>query len=69
MAILYNTVASDTIELLDRSVAQELLKRGGGPELKELQEKIDSSGKPASFALAEVQVTGNVSRIDDFGWK
>ncbi len=43
-----------------QTVAEELLKRGGAPDLKTLQEKIDQSGKPASFALAGVDVSGNV---------
>ena len=42
------------------AVADELLKRGGAPDLKTLQEKIDGSGKPASLALADVSVSGNV---------
>lgn len=46
-----------------QNVALELLKRGGGPELKALQEKIDSTGKPASFALADVIATGNVELV------
>jgi len=43
-----------------QTVAQEILKRGGGPDLKELQQKIDQSGKPASFELAGVKVSGQV---------
>ncbi len=43
-----------------QTVAEELLKRGGGPDLKELQQKIDQSAKPASFELAGVNVSGNV---------
>jgi len=43
-----------------QTVADELLKRGGAPDLKSLQERIDQSAKPASFALAGVSVSGNV---------
>jgi hypothetical protein len=41
------------------TVGDELLKRGGAPDLKTLQEKIDNSRKPASLALADVKVDGN----------
>jgi hypothetical protein len=43
-----------------QTVAQELLKRGGAPDLKELQQKIDNNTKPASFELAGVKVSGEV---------
>ncbi|MEO6434445.1 MAG: M20/M25/M40 family metallo-hydrolase, partial [Tepidisphaeraceae bacterium] len=43
-----------------RTVAEELLRRGGGGELKALQQRIDQSIKPASFAPAGVQVSGEV---------
>jgi hypothetical protein len=42
------------------TVAEELLRRGGSPELKALQRKIDQAVKPASFALAGVDASGNV---------
>ncbi len=42
------------------TVANELLRRGGAPDLKTLQAKIDESIKPASFALADVEVSGQV---------
>jgi hypothetical protein len=45
---------------IKQSVADELLKRGGGPDLKTLAGKIDSTASPASFALAGVSVKGNI---------
>ena len=45
---------------ISATVADELLKRGGAPDLKTLQEKIDKSKKPASFALADVKVQGDI---------
>ena len=42
------------------TVADELLRRGGAPDLKSLQAKIDENVKPASFALADVEVSGQV---------
>src|SRR5205823_3494934 len=43
------------------TVAEELLRRGGAPELKTLQEKIDRASKPASFALSGVDAAGTVA--------
>jgi hypothetical protein len=43
------------------AVADELLKRGGGPELKTLADKIDEGNAPASFALSGVKVKGKVA--------
>jgi hypothetical protein len=42
------------------TVADELLRRGGAPDLKTLQAKIDENVKPASFPLADVEVSGQV---------
>lgn len=45
-----------------RGVAADLLARGGAPELKVLQERIDAEGKPASVALGDsAKVSGNVN--------
>ncbi|HYO08599.1 MAG TPA: M20/M25/M40 family metallo-hydrolase [Tepidisphaeraceae bacterium] len=43
-----------------QTVAEELLRRGGAPDLKSLQQKIDRSGEPSSFALADVEASGQV---------
>lgn len=55
---------SDAPELpvlhVKQTVAEELLKRGGGIELRALQSRIDESMKPASFALSGVEVRGEV---------
>jgi hypothetical protein len=47
---------------IKRTVADELLRRGGSGDLKSLQRKIDrgQDPKPASFALAGVDVSGQV---------
>ena len=45
---------------IKQTVAEELLRRGGSPDLATLQKKIDETVKPASFALSGVDVTGNV---------
>ncbi len=46
---------------IKQSVADELLKRGGGADLKTLAEKIDQANGPASFALSGVSVKGKVA--------
>lgn len=42
------------------AVAEELLRRAGSAGLATLQKKIDQATKPASFALEDVSVSGNV---------
>jgi hypothetical protein len=44
-----------------RSVADELLKRGGASSLGDLQPRIDQNVKPASVELKDVEVKGNVA--------
>jgi hypothetical protein len=46
---------------LTREAADAMLKAAGAPNLKELQEKIDSSGAPSSMALPEIRASGNVA--------
>ena len=45
------------------TVADELLRRSGSPDLATLQKKIDAATKPASFALDDVRVEGNVDIV------
>jgi Zn-dependent M28 family amino/carboxypeptidase len=44
-----------------RTVANELLKQGGAPTLKELQAQLDKDAKPASTQLKDVTVTGKTA--------
>jgi hypothetical protein len=44
-----------------RSIVDELLKHGGAGAVKELQAKIDGSGKPASVALEGVSAKGKAA--------
>lgn len=44
-----------------QGVANALLKRGGAPDLATLQDRIDHAGAPASLALKDVAVSGNVA--------
>jgi hypothetical protein len=44
-----------------RSVAEQLLARGGAPVLKDIQAKIDKAAKPESQALKDVTVSGKAA--------
>jgi hypothetical protein len=53
--------ASIPVLQVKRTVADNLLKKGGAQTLETLQRKIDESVKPASIELRDVSVRGNVS--------
>jgi len=59
-------IARSTIPLLhvQQGVAEQLLKTAHLPALRELQARIDTTGKPASLALGSARISGRVRLTD-----
>ena len=59
-AAQYSGGAEIPVVQVKQEVANGILRKGGAPNLRELQKQIDESGKPSALALTGVTVSGNV---------